>query len=599
MSAKYSSRFKAACTTAAIFAAFSMSAVSAGECVATPVTPVAEGDLATFNTKSGTWRVRPSGEGFIWSLDESPGWSSAMACNDTEQQKVLNIGKWTLLVPAHACKFAQDSSPVKMSSSFIQQAIDDGRWVSYDSGSASDWPVAFGVPSWLTGSLQSYTESVYDPASLNGESSSKNNVGVISGQGGEYPTSRGSIDEADSELIIKAVNGESIESYTDAMYNAAFAFAGYPYRAAFTGDMLRDPQKPISGQQYEFKLSRLEVTDEVYSVSADSTWQQDPSHLTNVGWALWLATEDPRIGMIVQSAAQFVLAAQGENYRLAYMQNGKGNVSDYRCSVTQDRAIYNCMNAMWKARDVAERTRSADKILWSLGRVNEMYEQTTEQIQAITDEVKNSPIGDAELHALKENSSPFNLAFCATYQRSDGSEFSLLAKSNFMDAQYGSVPMYLRAQKGEQLGRDLLSTVADHMVARSLYLGGAAGVDGRRDLRGSSMPIGPCIFDGTFTVAGSLPFNDRTGWADWVEQQDIMTREGLQPPTDSFNDARADKVVQNLFILNAAKKMVASGRIGAVTDLDAAIAAVELARQKTDQGRLGFGLWNKHMATVD
>jgi len=318
------------------------------------------GGLASFTTKSGTWRVTRSGPGFLWTLDEKPGWSSVMACNDTEQAKVVNVGSWTLLVPQHACKFAQDENPVQMNGSWIQQAIDEGRWVGYDTSSAVDWPVNFGMADHMTGSLQNYTEAQYDPAGMNGESSSINIVGPISAQGGEYATSRGAIDNADAQLFAKAINGESIESFTEAMYNIAFASAGYPYRMPFADTMLRDPQKPISGLQYEYKMNSYEATDEVYSVTPDPAWKYDAAHLTNVGWALWLATEDPRIGMIVQSAAAFTLATRHEAYRVELMEDGKGNVSDYRCDVLQDRSIYNCLNGMWRM----QRLRCKYKVLW-------------------------------------------------------------------------------------------------------------------------------------------------------------------------------------------------------------------------------------------
>jgi len=230
--------------------------------------------------------------------------------------------------------------------------------------------------------------------------------------------------------------------------------------------------------------------------------------------------------------------------------------------------------------------------------------ETEVQIQSIMDEVSTAPVSNAKAYALKVSSSPFNgdySASCTEYQRSDSSKFIALARSNFMDAQYGGVPMYLRAKKDEPLGNELLARVADHMVTRILYLGGAAGVDGRRDLRGSALPIGPCIVNEQYgnLEAGPLPFTDKTGWIEWIEQLDIMTAEGLQPPTDSFNDAYAHSVVQTSFILNAAKQMVALERIPDVTDLDAAIAAMELARQNTETGRLRFGLWTKHMATTN
>lgn len=190
---------------------------------------------------------------------------------------------------------------------------------------------------------------------------------------------------------------------------------------------------------------------------------------------------------------------------------------------------------MWRARDVAEKTNSSDTILWSVERVNEMYAETEEQVQNLMDEVTNASVSEAKQYALKVSAGPFNgdySASCMNYQRSDGTEFSAVGRSNFMDAQYGGVPMYLRAKNDESLGNELLYKVANHMVARVLYFGGAAGVDGRRDVRGSFMPVAPCIVNQQYgnLEAGAIPFTNRSGWIDWVKQQDIMTVEGLQPP---------------------------------------------------------------------
>lgn len=598
MPTKYSIRKYTMYFATLILAASSISACSASDKATTIVKAPLEGDLAAYTTKSGTWRVRPSGPGFIWTLDENPGWSSAMACNDTEESKVVNVGNWTLLVPEHACKFAQDEIPVNMDSSLIALAVEAGRWVGYDPDIASDWPAEFGMAPSYTGSLENYADSKYDPAALNGVTSGDNIVGTLNAQGGEYPVSRGSVDEADAVLITKAMNGKSIARYTSAMYNIAFAHAGFPYRTPFVGTMLRDPQKPISGLQYEYKLNDLEISEEVYSVNPGSNWRYDAAHLSNTGWALWLATEDPRIGMVVQSAAQFALATRHENYRIAFMEDGKGNMSDYRCSPTQTRSIYNCLNAMWRSRDVALQTRSGDVMLWSVERATEMYNETQEQIQEIMDGTSNATVDDADLYALKNLSAPFNLSYCSVYRRSDSSEFTALAISNFEDASYGTVPMYLRAKNGEAFGQELLGKVADQMVARVLYLGGAAGVDGRRDIRGSFFPVGPCVKVGQWYQAGPLPFTDRKGWAQWVESLDIVTAEGYQSPTDSFNKSNIAKVVQLAGLLKSVKKLELEGKIAPVTDLDAALAAMDLANQKTDKREVRFGIWTKHVPAI-
>lgn len=575
-----------------------LSACAEGEGEGVKTSPKFANELAAFTMRSGTWRVRPSEGGFLWTLDENPGWSSAMACNDTEQPKVVNVGNWSLLVPQHACKFAQDESPVQMDGNLIRSAVNAGRWVGYDAEIAKKWPTDFGMPDRFTGSLKSYAESRYDPAGMNGTSTNDNIVGVISAAGGEHPTSRGSVDEADAQLITKAMNGESISQYTTGMYNIAFAHAGYPYQTPFTGTMLRDPQKPSSGLQFEHKINDSELTDEVYSVNPEKDWKSKPSHLFNVGWALWLATEDPRIGMLVQSSAQFSMATYHEYFRLPLMPDEKGNMTDYRCNVDQDRSIYNCLNAMWKARDVAQKTRSNDVMLWSLERTTEMYKETAEQIQGIMDKVSNATLEEPSLVALNAVSSPFDRSHCGVFRRTDASEFVAVAKSNFEDAHYGSVPMYLRAKNGEALGINIISKVANHMVARVLYVGGAAGVDGRRDVRGSSLPLGPCVKNGQYLEAAPLPYANLKEWAAWVDEQDIVTGNGDQPSTENLNLAGAPNTVQIAFILDAAKQLESERKIAAVTDLDAAIDALDLARKNTSNDGLRYTLWNKHLPTL-
>lgn len=44
--------------------------------------------------------------------------------------------------------------------------------------------------------------------------------------------------------------------------------------------------------------------------------------------------------------------------------------------------------------------------------------------------------------------------------------------------------------------------------------------------------------------------------------------------------------------------MLTTGRIAEITDLDAAIAAMDVARQNTGEGQMRFKLWTKHMAAT-
>ena len=576
-----------------LFVATSCSCTMGASCTAADPVPVAGEELAVFTTDSGTWRVVPVTNGYRWTLDENPGWSSVMACNTTTSSQIVMVDGWSLLVPAYACKFAQESAPVTLSASRIQAAVAADRWIPYRASLADDWPSSFGAGASQPGSLANLQSSTYNPAALNGTSSSDSLVGVISPQGGEYPTSRGAADDVDAEIIARALNGESITRYSQALYNAAFASAGYPYRTPFNGNMLRDPQKPVSGPQYEFRVGGQEVLPEIESIDQQfQTWSYDSAHLANTGWALWLATEDPRIGLIVQSHAAFALATREEYLREPDIVDG--HMQAYRCNDYQTRATYNCLTAMWRARDVATRVGADDVILWSANRVIQMYNDTTSQIASSVAQITNAPRENSTDYVMKITSAPVRNFGCSTFNRADGSTFSALGRSNFEDVQYGAVPVYLRAQAGEALGKTLMNMLGKHMVARTLYLGGAAGIDGRRDFGGSTIPLGPC-------EAGQAvipPFDDGQGWASWIESQNIITVEGTQPPRDALTGAYAHTAIQTQFILRAAQQLSNAGAIDPVEDIDSAVDALDQALSRTPADSLRFQIWYKHVADL-
>lgn len=237
-------------------------------------------------------------------------------------------------------------------------------------------------------------------------------------------------------------------------------------------------------------------------------------------------------------------------------------------------------------------------MLWSESRVDEMYNETTAQIQENLDDISSAPKEASSTYAARIVSVPLDGVGCEDYYQSDGNIIYLLSASNFQDQQYGGTTAYLRARAGEPLGKELLHSQAEFMIARTLYIGGAAGIDGRRSIGESGIPVGPCVLEDDRYRAGTLPFSDRRGWAAWVETQDIMTREGYQPSTNDFENTYAHSALQADFILRAAQQLSKSGIIDPLEDIDQAIEAVDVAVSRTPPNSMRFRLWYKHAADV-
>lgn len=533
----------------------------------------------TISTGSGTWRVSEVPGGYRWTLDENPAFESFMAFNDTDSEITKVVGGQTFLLPPHTVKFSQNQIPVQMSATRIRGAIADKRWIPYDINRADTWPDVFEY----SGALQQYQNSVYDPASMNGTNSSNNLVGVISAQGGEYTVSRGAIDDADAEIIDLALKNNDVEvsSYTQAMYNAAFAFSGYPHRTPFRDGVLRDPQKPISGVQYEHRNAANETIASIESTIQVPGWSYDTAHSSNTGWALWLGTEDPRIGMIIQSHLAFSMATRYEYQRLGHI-GSDGNVCAYTVQVLQSRATYNSMNCIWRARDVARITDTDDVMLWSEERVDEMYIEVDQQLMALLSDIDSG--NDLFLKACSSpttNNYPY-----VFYQGNNANEITLRARSNFMDQQYGAVPLYIRSLAGEAVGIDMMTRMLKHHIARTNILRGSQGIDG---MRASSIPIGP--------DTGQTPFTNETEWAQWLKALDIRGFPDGGVHTDlSFNDSYSHTSIQTEFLLLAGKDLVDRGIIPAIPNLDLALQT--FANFKAVTTSMSFRIWPKHTQTI-
>ena len=173
-----------------------------------------------------------------------------------------------------------------------------------------------------------------------------------------------------------------------------------------------------------------------------------------------------------------------------------------------------------------------------------------------------------------------------------------MTRSNFMDQQYGGAIAYLMARNNERVGTHIMEQLGKQFVTRLHYLGGSMGVAGRKDIRGSGIAIGPCRLRAgstTYQEAAPLPFSDGRGWADWARGLNIASRTDRPPMSTTVFDVMAGHtLVQSDFILRAAQQLGEDGYITPVTDVDAAIASVEIARDMSADHSIGFGLWYKH-----
>lgn len=529
---------------------------------------VASVPLGTITTPTGQWPVDSlgavaDGKAYLFRYAARPDWWSICVVRwpdgsgsiyELAYSVVINGEASLLRVLPGSMKCVDNGEPVAPSMERLRQALAARRTVPYSVAAFSGWPK---TPSTALKKAPGGYAYDYKPDRIYGQSSSHNALGIVSGQGGEYPSSRGFVSGEDAQLIAAAVDGNAAMFAASAGQNRAQMLwsLSLPNLAIWSQnhDMLRDPQIPLSGdlayvnegtaktENYKSEGNWTALEDYPYLAEIGAkagtkyTHGRNEEHLLNHGYAYWLATGDPRAAILQQAIAAYALAS---SYQGAYA-DGR-----YRVRFGYQRSTLNMISAMWKLRDVA--LNASGPLLWPKARAEKMAEGI---------------LGDwqSRMTAMRAATDKYSVSsVIASYP--DRVESGIQA-SNFMAAGYGPEAAWLWASAGKP---ELLRVLAENAVIRFGEVGGTRGYYGRGD--------------GTnFTLATSgemLPYSDRAGFIAWL-------RGATDYPDTTFDSAPVHYVMRNYWLLRLAKDAVARGWTGPIPGLDAAIAKMEAARDRT------------------
>ncbi len=514
--------------------------------------------LDRITTPTGDWPVHDlgavaDGRAYLFEKADSPDWWSVCIVRWATSKRVLNEAVHTvsvddkvyrLSVLQGSMRCADNGEPVKPDMARLKAAVEAGRVVPYGAAAFSGFSVkpSFGGRSG----------GDYDPARIYGRSSSDNLIGVISGQGGEYDSSRGFLAERDALMITAALSGNNSLFNTTArrVRNQMLYGLSLPNLVIWSKNhhMLRDPQQPFPGdtpyvnegidlENYGGSMQWTVPDKHPYASDIEARPGQsfehsrDIAHLFNHGYAYWLATGDPRAAILQQAIGAYGLAGT--------WQGGYGD-GRYRSQFNYQRMMLNPFSALWKARDVAANiTTENGKMFWPKARVDKMvddiYSDWRTKIAAM----------DASRDPKKK--------MMAAFKAYDESE----SYSKFMGQAYGPEAAYLFASIGKG---GLLTRLAQNMVLRVNHVGGARGVDGVPD-RSTLIKM-----DGSATTKQAIVAK-------------LLANTAL--PTDSFDGAELHYVIRAYWLLRMAQDAVARGWIAPIDGLDSAISKFETARSKT------------------
>ncbi|MFD0849436.1 hypothetical protein, partial [Sphingosinicella xenopeptidilytica] len=212
-------------------------------------------------------------------------------------------------------KCADSGEPVSPSIERLLDAVSARRVLPYSRQAFRGWPKA---PAKALPRLPRGAVPVYRPDRIYGLSGSYNAIGIVTGQGGEYSSSRGFVSGDDAVLIAAAIDGDRSLFSDAAKRNRVQMLYGLslPNLAIWSENhnVLRDPQKPFrkdrpyinegkaNGRDHYGKEGNWIVpADYAYLAELGATpgksmahGNRDEAHLFNHGYAYWLATGDPR-----------------------------------------------------------------------------------------------------------------------------------------------------------------------------------------------------------------------------------------------------------------------------------------------------------------
>ncbi len=538
-------------------------------------------------TRSGHWRFSDLGavgdsRAYLWRLDENAEFVRVMVCRraftteagdgsalslQSVAVKMVYRGKiylWTLAVPQGACRIMQNMEPVAPRAEWLREAVAQLRIPSYKRERA--WYP--GLPLLARDlSRGAYSATSLGPVPgwpLSTPTSSSNFVGVTAAQGGEYASSRGFLHDADARVVDAALHNEDalIAAFMPEFTQYTFYSLAQPQAAVWStvNHITVDPQYPLAGDRpFEIARAAQRRRDDIDSVIPADDWSRDESHLENTGYVHWILTEDPVAGMLVQRQLAYVLGN-------VYEANRPRPMPGYMINIIQERGLYNALSAIWKARDVSRRVASTNgDVIWGASRfdriVGESFANIDEQLKALPDRDVAAVTG-AVLRDIG----------VGEWQLRDGTTAFYALESNFQGFQYGKEPLWLWAKDGNAKAAGWLAAKARQAVVRTLYIGGALGVDRAEDIAGSSLPLGPSM-PGPFgyPIPAPTPFKSDFEWAKWVGSLPIAVQ-----PTDRYDGAALHTAMQMHEMLLFAKDAKL-----AVPELDTAISRMDLFRRRT------------------
>ncbi len=530
--------------------------------------------LGAVTTPTGRWPVADlgavaGGRAYLWRHDGKPGWWSLCIARYPvalvrqpyvdrkgrertralfeERRYAVQVGGRDLVIGALPGSFrcADNGEPVAPSMQRIRDAVAARRVVPYARAAFAGWPRS---PALALDPLKG--AAVYRPDRIYWRGSSYDKTfGNVSGSAGEANSSRGFVAGDDAVLIASAIEGDAAAFAGAAQRTRVQMLYGLslPYLAIWSANhhALRDPQLPLAGDRpYRNEGGDWDSGD---NYGNEGTWcapagypylaeieatagtcyahTRDQAHQFNHGYAYWLATGDPRAALLMQATAAYALAANYQRY------------SDrYRIRFNYQRTTLNQFSAMWKLRDVAQ--HASGPLLWDKARADRMVADMLADWQA-------------QIGKLDARTDAVGLMHRAVRSYDVTEHYS-----DFMAQAYGAEPAYLFASIGKGA---LLTRLAENMVLRAGDIGGTRGLD---KTTGSAF----------ITVDGSATTREAV-------IAKVMAR--TDEPTASFDGAQAHYVLRAYWLLRMAKDAVARGWIAPIDGLDAAIAKMEAARDRT------------------
>jgi hypothetical protein len=471
-------------------------------------------------------------------------------------------------------KCVDNGEPVAPSMERVRAAVAAKRVLPYSATAFAGWPK---TPARALPRLPSVSDSTYRAGRIYGVSSSNNPLGVISGQGGEYASSRGFLSGEDATLIMAAVDGEAglfAEAARRTRMQMLYGLS-LPRLVIWSSNhhALRDPQLPLAGDRRYFNEGNVSSSkgdnyqdegdwcapaDYPYlaeigaSASRCTTHTRNQAHLFNHGFAYWLATGDPRAAILLQAIQAYSLAS-------SYQRHG----DRYRFRFIYQRTTLNQFNAAWIARDVA--LHASGPLLWSRARVDA-------QVNGLWADWKaNIAAMDARSDAASRS-----MAMIGGIDFSDTGNIS-----NFMMQAYGAEAAYLWASAGEPA---LLQRMTRNMILRFGKIGGTRGFYGTGG--GSAFTVTPRLDEG-----GVLPWSNEAELVAYVN-----AKAATRYPSDSFNGAPAHYALRAYWTLRMAQNAVRRGWMKPTPNLDEAVRRTELARDATTQWKYARAIGWKHAA---